>query len=698
VLYTSGSTGHPKGVEVTHRCVVNFLLSMQEHPGLGADDGLLAVTTLSFDIAVLELFLPLTVGARVILLSREAAADGARLLAELSRPDVTAMQATPATWRLLLESGWRPGKPLKVLCGGEALPRSLADGLLQRAGSVWNMYGPTETTVWSALHWLQPGSTPVPIGEPIANTQIYLLDSRLRPVPPGCTGELYIGGVGVARGYHGRPALTAERFVPDPFGTPGGRLYRTGDLARSLPDGTLECLGRVDHQVKVRGFRIELGEIEAALGTHPGVRQAVAVARADGAGDKRLAAYVVAADVCPTASDLRAHLKEHLPEYMVPADFVFLPAIPLTPNGKVDRKALPSPQAGTTASGYVPPRTPLEIQMAFLWEEVLGRRPVGITDNFFEIGGHSLLAARLFARIEAVLGRALPLRALFEAPTVEGLAALFLRAQGEYSWPTVVPVRPGGSGVPLFCVTRPAVNPLGYVFLAQQLPPEQSVYVLQSARYRREDVEPYRDEEFVALAAEYVAEMRAVQPVGPYLLTGYCEGALIAFHMARQLRAAGQDVGLLAMLDAWPVENTRSYWWSQVWVAQRGLARFWRLGRAEKVQRLRKWTRRALGPLGRLAGRRPGPVPNGAKEAYAQRYFTRTDAAPAVFDGKITVFRVRKQPYWRIRDDQLGWGKWAQGGVEVHEVPGEHLTLLREPHVQVLAAKLQDCLARAVRR
>jgi amino acid adenylation domain-containing protein len=427
VLYTSGSTGRPKGVEVTHRSVVNFMRTMGPRLGLGPSDGLLAVTTLSFDIAALELFLPLTVGARVIVLSREAAADGPRLLAELSRPEVTAMQATPATWQLLLESGWQPGKALKVFCGGEALPRALADRLVERSAEVFNLYGPTETTIWSTLARLAPSTGPVSIGGPIGNTQVYLLDARLRLVPPGCTGELYIGGDGLARGYRGRPALTAERFVPDPFsGERGARLYRTGDLARWLPGGALECLGRVDHQVKVRGFRIELGEIETALARHPDIRQAVAVVREDTPGDRRLTAYIVPAPGRePAAKDLRDHLHETLPDYMIPSAFVLLEALPLSPNGKVNRAALPRPQAATqSAEEYVAPVTPVEQALAEIWAAVLGVDKVGARDNFFDRGGHSLLGMQVVARLRDAYQIEVPVKLLFDAPTLADLARI----------------------------------------------------------------------------------------------------------------------------------------------------------------------------------------------------------------------------------------------------------------------------------
>jgi amino acid adenylation domain-containing protein len=415
MIYTSGSTGRPKGVQIPHRAVVNFLTSMSREPGITSADRLLAVTTLSFDIAGLELYLPLIVGGTVVLAGRDLATDGPRLLAELSSAGVTMMQATPATWRMLLEAGWEGPSDLTILCGGEAWPPGLATALLERSARLYNMYGPTETTIWSTCSRVTEGST-VLIGSPIANTQTYVLDGELEPVPIGVAGELYIGGDGLARGYWERPELTAERFIPDPFRPePGARLYRTGDVARYLPNGMLQYLGRSDDQVKVRGFRIELGEIEAVLAQHPAVRQAVAVVREDVSGDKRIVAYVVhRASPSPTVSELRKFLRGLLPEYMVPHLFVELEGLPLTQNGKIDRRALPDPfeVCSDRAEEHAPPRTPLEVFVADLWRELLHVERVGLRDNFFDLGGHSLLSMQVAHRIEKKTGRRLNPRSI----------------------------------------------------------------------------------------------------------------------------------------------------------------------------------------------------------------------------------------------------------------------------------------------
>ena len=429
VIFTSGSTGRPKGVRIPHRAAVNFLASMAREPGLRADDRLCAITTLSFDIALLELLLPLTVGARVVLADRATTADGVALAALLEASATTVLQATPATWRMLLDSGWSGRAGLRMLCGGEALPRELADRLLGCGAELWNVYGPTETTVWSTLERVAPGTGPVAIGHPIANTEVYIVDRHLQLLPAGIPGELLIGGLGVALDYLDRPELTAEKFIDDPFGPrPGARLYRTGDLARWRRDGRLEALGRIDHQVKLRGFRIELGEIESVLALSPQVAQAVVICREDRPGDKRLVAYLTT-DAATTAgggidiAELRTRLRERLPDYMMPAAFVTLDALPLTPNGKVDRRALPAPEAEAFGGGeYVAPRNAEEELLASLWAEVLGQPRVGIHDDFFDLGGHSLLATQLVTRMQAALGPDITLRMMFEAPTVAGFA------------------------------------------------------------------------------------------------------------------------------------------------------------------------------------------------------------------------------------------------------------------------------------
>jgi amino acid adenylation domain-containing protein len=436
LIYTSGSTGKPKGVQICHQGFVNFLNSMRQKPGLTNQDILLAVTTISFDIAALELYLPLMVGASVTLVSREVASDGLQLLEKLVTSGATAMQATPATWQLLVNAGWEITPNLKILCGGEALSPALASQLLNKGDSVWNLYGPTESTIWSSVYQIShqentiiTKSTSEPIGRPIANTQIYILDHHLHPTPIGVSGELHIGGAGLARGYLNRPELTAEKFIINPFSDQiGSRLYKTGDLVRYRPDGNIEYLGRIDHQVKMRGFRIELGEIESVLVQHWAVREIVVISREYPLGNQNLVAYVVPNQTpVSTSSDeqLRHYLKKKLPDYMVPAFFVMLEAMPMTPNGKVDRCALPAPETSQFINQETPvvsPRLPTEKVLAAIWSELLGRKQVGIHDKFFEIGGTSLLATQLIFQVRDTFSIQLPVSQLFESPTIAGIA------------------------------------------------------------------------------------------------------------------------------------------------------------------------------------------------------------------------------------------------------------------------------------
>ncbi|MGD8827179.1 MAG: amino acid adenylation domain-containing protein, partial [Gammaproteobacteria bacterium] len=406
VIYTSGSTGKPKGVAVPHRALVNFLRGMQHLLEPQADERMLALTTLSFDIAGLELYLPLLCGARTEIVEREVAGDGHALVERLAACRPTMMQATPATWQLLLEAGWTGDEQLTALCGGEALPAALAGRLLPITRRLWNLYGPTETTIWSTACRVTAEDDPVPIGRPIANTRVYVLDRHRQPVPPGVAGELWIGGDGVALGYLGRPELTAERFLADPFSPqPGARMYRTGDRVRFRGDGALEYFGRLDFQLKLRGHRIEPGEIEAVLLRQSGVDRAVVGTVGEGT-DVRLAAWLVLAPGTRlSVAELRERLRHELPDYMLPQHFMEVAQLPLTPSGKVDRKALPSPLgAPDTGQHHVAPRTPTEQCLASIWQDILGIQRVGLHDNFFDLGGHSLSSMRAISRIESETG------------------------------------------------------------------------------------------------------------------------------------------------------------------------------------------------------------------------------------------------------------------------------------------------------
>ncbi len=425
VIYTSGSTGNPKGVQIEHRALTNFLLSMGTSTNLSEKDRLLAVTTLSFDIAGLEMLLPLITGASVVIAGRDEVIDGEKLISLMEKHDISIMQATPATWRMLVEAGWQGCSNLKILCGGEALPRDLANELMDRCSCLWNVYGPTETTIWSTMMHLDSKVGPVSIGKPIANTTVYILDNEMNPTPVGVPGELYIGGAGLARGYLKLPQLTQEKFVPNPFSREeGSRLYKTGDIVRFMPDGNIEFVGREDHQVKIRGFRIELGEIETLLNKNSLISQSVVVCREIFTGEKAIIAYVIPKTMEIDTGSLRAYLRERLPDYMIPSYFVKLDSFPMTPNKKIDRKALPIPEKTTSSSNsdMIKPSNGVQQTVSDIWKEVLGRENIGLNENFFDLGGHSLLLAKVRSKIAKTMNIDLQVIDLFKYPTVNTLS------------------------------------------------------------------------------------------------------------------------------------------------------------------------------------------------------------------------------------------------------------------------------------
>lgn len=550
VIYTSGSTGRPKGVVVPHRGLTNFLGAMRDALRVTADDRLVAVTTIAFDIAALELYLPLTLGAALTVVSRDVVRDPAALSAVIKDFGATFMQATPSLWQALLDQHAAELRGLLPLVGGEALPPPLARALHRLSGRVINLYGPTETTIWSTVMELAGRDLDSPpIGRPIWNTSVHVLDRDMKPVPVGIPGDLYIGGLGVADGYLRRPELTAERFVADPFGAPGARLYKTGDLARWRGDGVLEFLGRSDFQIKIRGFRVEAGEIEAALAACPGVRQNVVVLREEAGGDKRLVAYLVPeAGAMLDAGAIRQQLEKGLPDYMIPSAFVALEALPVNPNGKLDRGALPAPQYEAKA-GYVAPRTPMEEILAALWAESFKLERVGIHDNLFELGGDSLAAARMIATLRSRHGIEIPLGAVFGTPTIAGLAEALERNAAHDPFAATLALKASGKAAPLFCLHPVLGLGWGYGGLLRHLGQDRPVYALQARGIT--DGAPLPTA-IPAIAADYLAEIRRLQPKGPYHLLGWSFGGLIAHEITRLLEAAGERVAFLGLLDAYP--------------------------------------------------------------------------------------------------------------------------------------------------
>jgi amino acid adenylation domain-containing protein len=703
VIYTSGSTGRPKGVQIEHRNLVNLLLSVQKEPGFSERDVLVAVTTISFDTAGVDTYLPLLAGARLVIANREATLDGRKLAQLLNDSGATVMQATPATWRLLIESGWSGKRGLRIFSTGEALPVELATDLMKRGDSVWNLYGPTETTIWSSLYQVRGSEKrSIPIGHPVANTKLYILDEKREPVTAEKPGELYISGNGLARGYLDRPELTAEKFVSDPFSNiPGARMYRTGDLARLLSDGNVEYMGRIDHQVKLRGFRIELGEIEVVLEQHADVKQAVVVAREERPGDKFLAAYVVfATGKRSTISDLREHLAQQLPDYMVPAAFVEVQRFPMTPNGKVDRKALPIPQAAdfSDRNEYVAPRNEVERKLVAMWETILGIRPIGVCTSFFDLGGRSILAARLFMQISREFGEDVPLAALFESPTIEQLAKRLHREKADFKFHTVVEIHPSGSRPPFFCVHGGTGGTLFLHRLARAMGNDQPCYAFQpqgvdGGRIDRTTIEKMAD--------HYISEMRKIQPEGPYFVGGYCFGGNVAFEMAQQLHQQGSSAGLVAMFSAQlrfnrpqgerPFAPERTPQVPKP-VIKRSLA--------GKLKGALRWRAEKLFYRGRTTVHEIGcrmlnavgvPVPQKWRELYIVRSLTAAEKnyRPRFLNGKLVIFRGGGL---YDHDPGMGWSKLAS---EVEDCvigsSAEQRTrrdILNEPLVENVAAQL----------
>lgn len=649
----------------------------------------------------------------------EAAPAAASIPELIASHGVTHLQCTPSMARLLAADGGTRealGSLRALIIGGEAFPAELARELRGIvSGAIFNAYGPTETTVWSSIHRLDGLENPVPIGRPLANTEFYILDRHLQPVPVGHPGELFIGGHGVVRGYLNRPELTAERFIPNPFASgPDARLYRTGDRVRYRPGGDIEFLGRLDYQVKVRGHRIELGEIESLLDQHPAVRTSVVVAREDAPGDRRLVAYLIPqGDRTPQEGELRDHLRQRLPEFMMPAAFVSLDAFPLTPNGKVDRKSLPAPDRAAPAPTEVSaaPRDDLERRLVRIWEEVLDRRPVGVWDNFFDIGGHSLLAVSLFAQIEHVMGRELPLATLFQAPTVAQLARVLREKEWSAPRSALVPIQPHGSRPLFYFVHAHGGNVLGYYDLARRLGADQPFYGLQAQGLDGRTSDTLRIED---MAASYVREVRTHQPYGPYFLGGWCMGGNIALEMARQFQQQGEAVGLLVLVQSaapnylrYRPEITRLHRLAYRLVERFDLevSNFLEVDLAAKPAYAAKRAKRML-TLGMVAAEKaleklPLRLPHSrayALETLAATYQrTVTEYAPRPYRGRVVLFRAAKQPLAICPDPTLGWSGLIEGELETREIPGYAIGILSEPRVEILAGQVRDCIERAWR-
>ena len=731
-IYTSGSTGKPKGVLVNHANVTRLFEAVQSCYHFNARDVWTLFHSYAFDFSVWEIWGALLHGGRLVVVPYWISRSPKAFYDLLYKQKVTVLNQTPSAFRQLIkaEETLDSTKDISlrlVIFGGEALELQSLKPWFDRHGDKYpqlvNMYGITETTVhvtYRPLTMADISESSSLIGRPISDLQVYILDQHQQLVPVGVPGEMYVGGAGLARGYLNRPELTNERFIPNPFSDkPDARLYKSGDLARYMPNGDIEYLGRIDHQVKIRGFRIELGEIETVLGQHPTVREVVVLAQEDNPGNKRLVAYVVPSqEQAPTANELRRFLKEQLPDYMVPSVFMMLNTLPLTHNGKVDRRALPIPNTSRNPqeASFFAPRDQLEQQLAQIWSEVLNIYPIGIRDNFFEIGGHSLLAVHLMAQIQQQFGKNLPLATLFQGATIEQLANILRQQSDSLSWSPLVPIQSKGSKKPFFCLPGAGGNVIYFYDLARHLGTDQPFYGLQALGLDGES-QPYTRIE--DMATHYLKAIQAVQSQGPYFLAGHSSGGLVAFEMATQLQKQGHEVGLVAIFDMeapipdrYPIGTD----WDDA-----------------------KWLTRICGIIGHYVGKDLGisyeglsllesekqlsyigerlkmvdllPPEAGIKqvrglvEVFKANYQASAHYVPQqIYPAQVTFFRASEvyvddtatDELYKIRQEQTwGWNQFSVEPVNTHVVPGDHITMLAEPNVRVLAEKLRICLDRS---
>jgi amino acid adenylation domain-containing protein len=703
VIYTSGSTGRPKGVAIEHQSVVALI--HWAHKCFSSDQlaGVLASTSICFDLSVFELFGPLCAGGTVIL------ADNVLALPLLSAAsEVTLINTVPSAFAELLRSDYVPETVRTINLAGEALSQKLAQAV-QQQGSVsalYNLYGPTEDTTYSTCSLVPLESDRAPtIGRPIANTKAHVLDRHLHLVPMGIIGDLYLSGDGLARGYLNRPILTSEKFIPNPFDhNGGGRLYKTGDLGRYRSDGELEYIGRTDHQVKIRGYRIELAEIEAVLAQHPAIREAVVISRENDTGEKSLLACLVTRkDIAvPNIRELRDYLKQQLAEYMVPTSFSFIDKLPLSPNGKVNRDALDQGPviAPPLETRCVPARDFIELRLLRIWEEVLSIRPISVTDNFFEIGGHSLLALRVVSVIAKQFGRNLSLTSFFQAATIEQLASLLRRRNDQVEQKSLVEIQSLGFKRPFFCIHPASGNVLCYLDLARHLDPDRPFYSFKSKGL--DELEPPISD-IATMANRYIEELLKVQPEGFYLLGGYSMGGIVAFEMAQQLQARGKSVRLLALLDTQAPDRETKLQLEDHDGLMISFAR--ELGLS--FESLTLSSDRLSNPnldekltYVLAAATRQRLLPADIEQEQIRRlwqvFYTnaraRQNYIPQVYPGRLTLFNARDGRPGNSGDSSNGWNQVAAGGIDIKELPGDHYSMVREPHVRSLSELLNACL------
>ncbi|GAA4779840.1 hypothetical protein GCM10023231_03320 [Olivibacter ginsenosidimutans] len=707
VLYTSGSTGKPKGVQITQSNLLNLLYGVQSILPITQKDRVLAITTISFDISIIELFLPLLCGSTIVLADGETVKDQGRLLQLIQKEQVSLVQATPSRWQLLLQSTSEQHWSFTAIATGEPLPKQLAEALVTQCDALWNGYGPTETTVWSTLKKITADEQTISIGTPLPNTVIYVLNEQQQPVNKGVKGEIYIAGDGVSAGYFNRPEITSASFLPIPFASPFQTMYRTGDLGRINERNELECFGRIDHQVKLRGYRIELDEIAYHLTKIEAIEEAIVVLREDRPGDQRLVAYLKTPSLLSTDTVSAQAAKEHvrlwrdqlmayLPAYMLPNDWICMREFPLTSNQKIDKQRLPAPHVFQLATASRVSLSPEQKLIKEVWKEALGLQHIGLDDNFFELGGHSLIAVQVMLRLEKETGKRFPLASLFEYPTINALANLFQSDVEILQLHSLVAIKPTGTKPPIYLVHGGGLNVLIYQPLGNHVSQDQPLYALQAIGLSGKKEIPSTIAE---IARIYLAEVLRHNPNGPYALAGYSLGGIIAYEMAKQLLAMGRQVLLLGIMDT------------------NADGRDWQL---PMVKRLLKKTVRQFKKIKHFVQsykHYPSDTINYQLQALKRLKFFQTVEEPIdedlfsnepqvaqayddaynkyVFQPlaiKIHLFRVSKRIYYVDDPVYLGWKAYALKGVEICPIPGDHKTFLYPPNNQVFAHTLENKL------
>jgi len=678
IIFTSGSTGKPKGVMIPRRAMDNFLNSMAVKPGLTAHDRLLAVTTISFDISVLEIFLPFRVGAEVFLLDKNDSRDPEAIIRALDKHDITVMQATPATWRMMIDAGWKGKRNLKILCGGEALSPELADDLLDRCGELWNMYGPTETTVWSTCTRVERGAS-ISIGEPIDNTDIYILDNNLKPVPQGVEGDLYIGGKGLALGYYNRPDLTEKAFIANPA-KKDDIIYKTGDLARYMPDHRLECLGRSDFQVKIRGFRIELGDVESNLMKYRGIKNVVVHPQIVRNGMKELVAYIVAENPIEPP-ELITFLSESLPDYMVPSYYQFLEKLPLNNSGKIDRKNLPVPRVSEIPCDIDIAGSSLEEKLIHIWKRVLFLDHITAEQNFFEIGGNSILAVQALREMNEICPEPLSLSTFFQHPVIKEMIQEM--EKGGTAEDTVILLNGVREGTPLFCLggidlfqslaNNITERPVYAVFLPYE---EQLIDHIQ-----RDALDDWEYMTIDGMAAAYYREIKKFHATGPCHLLGASIGGMIAFEASRLMLREEGDRGEIFVLDS-------------------HLPRAQHFSPIGKIANIVKRLRSKRQESGNIENKSITDMEYIAsiRDSINENAESKFDKEAVPIEGDVHLIKAVKNQYSKGEtwDSDLGWTPLVQGTLNSYELPGDHLGILREPCVNMLAEYIEHKLGESI--